>query len=530
MERSALKPSVAVIDDVQSRTQTHINDDCNYRGMASLGIERLREDLEPFQRELMEEFYQNYAGLKEEIATVQIYEKYAHLFSEEAVALTKDSAETCGVAEDGRWQRYLREFVTTGYVDNAIKHLTDKANTFETQSVVEVEGEKIPYRFLTIKIRNEPSHQKRERLFEAKLLETDKLNEILLLRMGTVHDLSRVLGYKNYRDMCTALKGIDYNAFEDQMEELLRRTEKLYIESIDDLLTKRAGIGLSDAWSYDIPYAFRGEEFDGTFAKDKLVDAFFGTLEGMGLEPKKNKNIKIDMEERPKKSPRAFCAPVSVPQDVRLVIMPSGGWRDYDAFFHEGGHAWHFGNTKKDLPAEYRYLGDNSVTESFAFLFNYLPANRNWLAKNTAMADTEEYIRFTLVNKLMFLRRYAAKLIYEMKLHTGQVSREFGEVYRSCLQKALRFRHTDKHYLEDVDDAFYCAGYLRAWILEGQIRAALEEEFGEDWFANERAGKYLKDLWSYGQKYSASELVKTIGYVDLDAEPLLSEIERGLRE
>jgi len=42
--------------------------------MASLTIERLREDLEPFQRELMEEFYQNYAGLKDETATVRIYE------------------------------------------------------------------------------------------------------------------------------------------------------------------------------------------------------------------------------------------------------------------------------------------------------------------------------------------------------------------------------------------------------------------------------------------------------------------------
>jgi len=498
--------------------------------MASLTIEGLREDLEPFQRELMEEFYQNYAGLKDDIATVPIYEKYAHLFSQEAVALTKGTAEETRGTEDGRWQKYLREFATFGFVDSAIKHLSDKANTFETQSVIECEGEKIPYRFLAIKIRNEPSHDKRKSLFDSKLVEIRKLNEILLERMGTVHELSSTLGFKNYRDMCSSLKGIDYIAFEEQMEELLRRTEKLYVDSMDDLLQKRAGTSLSEAWSYDIPYAFRGEEFDGIFAKDKLVDAFFKTLDGMGLEPKRSKNIKIDMEERPKKSPRAFCAPVSVPQDVRLVIMPSGGWRDYDAFFHEGGHAWHFGHTKKDHPAEYRYLGDNSVTESFAFLFNYLPSNKLWLTDVLGMEDTDEYRRFTLVNKLMFLRRYAAKLVYEIKLHNARVSPEFGDVYRSCLQRALKFRHTEHHYLEDVDDAFYCAGYLRAWILEGQIRAALEEEFGEDWFRNEKAGKYLKELWSYGQKYTADELVKTIGYADLDVDPILDEIERSLRE
>jgi hypothetical protein len=120
--------------------------------------------------------------------------------------------------------------------------------------------------------------------------------------------------------------------------------------------------------------------------------------------------------------------------------------------------------------------------------------------------------------------------VYELKLHSGKAGPEFGEVYKNCLQKSLKFQHTEKHYLEDVDDAFYCAEYLRAWILEGQVRAALHEEFGEEWFASEKAGRYLRDLWSYGQKYSADELVKTIGYVDLDFEPMLQEIERGLAD
>jgi len=140
--------------------------------MASLTIERLREDLEPFQRELMEEFYQNYAGLKDETATVRIYEKYAHLFSEEAIALTKDSAEADKSTEEARRQRYLREFATFGYVDSAVKQLTDKANTFETQAIVECNSEKIPYRYIAVKIRNEASHEKRKALFEGKLVET----------------------------------------------------------------------------------------------------------------------------------------------------------------------------------------------------------------------------------------------------------------------------------------------------------------------------------------------------------------------
>ncbi|MBN1677649.1 MAG: hypothetical protein JW880_03845 [Candidatus Thermoplasmatota archaeon] len=500
--------------------------------MASLTVESLRGDLEPFESELMEEFYRNYAGLKEDMSTAAIYSKYSHLFSAESVGEVSSAAEAAGAegSEDFRWLSYLRSFSTNGYMDNLVKDLTDTAQTFEAQSLVQFDGEQVPYRMVPVRLRNEADADRRRRLFEAKLGETEKLNALLLERMEKLHSLSKTLGFKNYCDLCSSLKGIDYRALESHMQELIRKTDELYAREMEQLLRSRAGLSLTDAWSYDIPFAFRGEEYDKYFEKDRLTEAFFRTLRGMGLDPEKYSNIEVDMEERPKKSPRAFCAPIKVPRRIKLVIMPSGGWRDYESFFHEGGHAWHFGNTREDLPAEYRYLGDNSVTESFAFLFEYLTSNPLWLREVLGMEEPAVYVRFALVNKLMFLRRYGSKLIYELKLHNAHVTPEFQDVYRTTLQKSLRFRHSEKHYLEDVDDAFYCAEYLRAWILEAQVRAALQERFGEAWFKNDKAGGYLKELWSYGQKFTANEMVKTVGYADLDIEPLAREIELGLAD
>jgi hypothetical protein len=307
--------------------------------MAPLDLGRLREDLEPFQSELMEEFYQNYAGLKDKMSTEAIYDKFAHLFSGEALGVLHGAMESLEDADDSRWLRYLRTFSTMGHMDSAVKALTDKANTFEAKSVVDVAGEKIPYRFVPVKLRNEPDPQRRRELFEAKLVQTDELNLILHERMTTVHDLSVGLGFKSYRDLCQTLKGVDYKALEEQMEEMLRRTESLYQDVMGELLERRIGVPLSETWSYDIPFAFRGEEYDRFFEKDRLVGAFNATLKGLGLDPDGTQNIHLDLEDRPKKTPRAFCAPVRVPDDVRLVILPTGGYKDYDAFFHEGGHA-----------------------------------------------------------------------------------------------------------------------------------------------------------------------------------------------
>jgi len=498
--------------------------------MVSRDLQALRDEIELFQGELMEEFYQNNAGLKDETKTVEIYDKHSRLFSMETIASLRSETSNLEPSEENRGLRYIRAFCTLGYLDSATKVLSDKANTFETRATVESEGESIPYRQVPVKLRNEEDAGKRRKLFNAKLVQTDILNGILLERLETAHDLAMTLGFKNYRDLCSSIKGIDYKALEEQMEELLRRTETLYVDSMDRLLRDRTGLAISEAWSFDIPYAFRGKEFDTYFAKGTIQDAFASTLKGMGIDPTKYTNILLDSEERPKKNPRAFCAAVKVPDDIRLVIRPGGGWRDYQAYFHEGGHAWHFGSTWKKHPVEYRYLGDNSVTEAFAFLLGYLPMNKSWLKGILGMKDSEEFIRFSLTHELMFLRRYAAKLIYELKLHQAKVTSDFQEVYRNCLQKSLKIRHTEKHYLEDLDDGFYCADYLRAWVLEGQLRAAVEEEFGEDWYANERTGPFLKELWSYGQKYTADELVKTVGYVDLDMDPMLRSIERGLAE
>ena len=497
--------------------------------MSAEDIARLRQDLEAFHGELMLEFYHNHAGLKDEMATVGIYDRYAHLFSKESIDATS-AAELASSQEEARGARYLRAFSTFGLIDSHVKELTDRANTFEAQSVVVFEGEEIPYRHVPLKLRSEQDHSKRAVLFEAKLVETAKLNTILAERVQTAHDTAKGLGAKDYADLCSKVKGIDYIALETDMEDLLHRTEQMYADHMSATLQERTGLAIEDAWSFDIPFAFKGQEFDADFPKERLAEAFFSTLKTLGIDRAAYPNISIDTEERPKKTPRAFCAPVKVPDDVRLVIMPIGGWKDYQAFFHEGGHAWHFGSVRQDLPVEYRYLGDNSVTEAFAFLFEHLVTDPLWLEKSVGMRDSGPFVRFALLNKLMFLRRYACKLMYELKLHHGHgpVTHDMEEVYRTCLQRGLWFKHTGKHFLEDVDDAFYCAEYLRAWILDAQLREALREKFGDAWFMEKRAGTYLKEMWAYGQKYTADELVKTVGFVELDHGPLLAEMERGL--
>src|SRR5262249_20115803 len=122
-------------------------------------------------------------------------------------------------------------------------------------------------------------------------------------------------------------------------------------------------------------------------------------------------------DSRPTKSPRAFCSTPRVPAEVYLVLPPVGGREDYATLFHEAGHAEHYGSTDAGLAFEFRHLGDNSVTESFAFLLEGLTASPDWLQRLIGVDEAEAAVQHARAARLVMLRRYSAKIAYEVELH-----------------------------------------------------------------------------------------------------------------
>ena len=154
------------------------------------------------------------------------------------------------------------------------------------------------------------------------------------------------------------------------------------------------------------------------------------------------------------------------------MIAPTGGRDDYGSLFHEGGHTEHYANTAAELAFEFRQLGDNSVTESFAFLLENVGSDPLWLSERLGIEDSEAAIEHTRAFRLVIIRRYAAKLAYELELHGP--SADLGRMparYSELLSGAVRVPWPRVSWMADVDDGFYAACYLRAWALETHWRA-----------------------------------------------------------
>jgi hypothetical protein len=249
----------------------------------------------------------------------------------------------------------------------------------------------------------------------------------------------------------------------------------------------------------------------------------------MGIDPVADGRIIHDTGERAGKRARAFCAPVRIPEEVYLVLRPHGGQQDWRTFLHELGHALHFGFTRTDYPFEYRWLGDNSVTEAYAMLFDHRLQDRGWLLRYTGLgaARAGAFLRFAAFEELHYLRRYCAKLIYEIAVYGGDVPwTALPDLYATTLTDATGFRYRPVDAFLDLDPRYYSTRYLRAWQLQAVLERALVERFDEDWWRNPSAGPWIADqLLAEGQRETASELAQRVAGAPIGFAPLVRRVE-----
>ena len=264
---------------------------------------------------------------------------------------------------------------------------------------------------------------------------------------------------------------------------------------MDRVLRERVGIGLAEAERWDVRRFFRGSGWDDAFPADRMLPALRGTLSGLGIDLDAQRNVHLDVEERPTKSPRAFCAPIEIPDKVMLVIQPQGGPDDWYALFHEAGHTEHFAFTDPNLKMEEKRLGDNAVTEGWAMLFDHLIDDRAWLSSMLSFPRPDVFAAEGAVQLLFYVRRYCAKLLYEIEFHAAPDVTQMRSRYVEILGDALKVEPSPTDYLADIDSGYYVTSYLRAWAFSAQMTNFMREEFGTDWFKRREAGSLLVELW-----------------------------------
>ena len=89
-------------------------------------------------------------------------------------------------------------------------------------------------------------------------------------------------------------------------------------------------------------YVRRLSPLESTYTKERATEVCLATLEALGFDLAGDPNIRLDLEDRPQKTPRACVIASDPPEVVHLITRAQGGLPDYQAFLHEAGHALHY--------------------------------------------------------------------------------------------------------------------------------------------------------------------------------------------
>jgi hypothetical protein len=497
--------------------------------MEAVAPDRFEERLRDYLVESSEEARAVRVGEKETSDHAAIVARYADLFTRGQHAALAEAAEA---APDGERERLvrLREAAAGGVLALELAEAYDALQNEILAARLEFDGEELPLRAAQAKVALLDDYGDREELgrLSGDLSATFNDARLDLMRRGEALE-AELTGEPDPIRRSAELKAIDLH----ELAAALERAAERQASAWGPLRERWADRLLGDERepepsSAHVAYLRRMSPLAGTYTKEKAVPVCLETLARLGFDLAAGSRIRLDLDDRPQKSPRACVIAADPPEVVHLITRAQGGLHDYQALLHEAGHALHYAGCDPTLPYTFRRLSrDHALTELYSFLVESISREPGWHAEHFDLdadeaADRAEGTRF--LEALLF-RRYAAKLAYELELFADfEHAPRFSEVYAEKLRAAIGFRYRPDNHLADLDDGFYSADYLRAWIRSAQLRRHLRATVGEDWWERAETGAFLRELFREGTRPSSEEVAQRIGFDPLDTDPLLEEL------
>jgi hypothetical protein len=469
-------------------------------------------------------------GEKEVSERAEIVARYRDLFSREQLDALR-AAEQEASADDDRERLYrLRKTCEAGVISAELAEREDALENAILAARVEFKGEELPIRSAQAKLAVLADYADREQLGEVTADRSAEFNDERLEVLRAAEELeAEVSGEADPVARNEEEKGISLRDLEAVLAQASERSTDAYVLLRDRWFEQLLGPERDPVpSSYHVAYLRRLSPLESTYTKDRAVEVCMDTTKRLGFDLENEPNIRLDLDDRPQKSPRACVIPSDPPRVVHLITRAQGGLHDYQAFLHEAGHALHYAGVDPNLPYTFRNISrDHALTEIYSYIFEAITREPEWHAEYFGLSDEEaaRNAEATLFLEAVLFRRYTAKLQFELDFW-GRFNEDGGrpDGYEERLTEATGVRYRSDAYLADMDGGFYSADYLRAWIRSAQLSDFLVREIGENWWRDARTGDHLRALFLEGTRPSSEEIAARLGYQPLDTAPLLREL------
>ena len=501
--------------------------------MSTTAVRSSAEFEQRLQRYLFERSEEGRAvrvGEKEVSEQAAIVARYADLFTRDQLGALCDEEEAADADRRERLYR-LRKTCESGIVAAELAERDDELENAILAARVVFDGEELPLRAAQAKLAVLDDYQRRDRLAELYGERSAAFNEERL-------DLLRA-----YEELEADLSGESDPVARNELEkQISMRDLAIVLRRASDEI-EETFLGMREKWFERVlgpgrdaqplalahfSYVRRLSPLESTYTKERATEVCLATLSSLGFELASDANIRLDLDDRPQKAPRACVIASDPPKVVHLITRAQGGLHDYQAFLHEAGHALHYAGVDPTLPYTFRRIArDHALTEIYSYICEAITREPGWHAQYFDLSEDEarENADATVFLEALLFRRYSAKLEFELGFWSDfEAAGVQSEDYARRLTEATGMAYRPDGHLADMDGGFYSADYLRAWIRHAQLRAHLVEEIGPEWWRSRETGDLLRKLFVEGTRPTSEEIAARLGYEPLDTGPLVPEL------
>ncbi|MHA1519756.1 MAG: hypothetical protein ACTSRK_06190 [Promethearchaeota archaeon] len=243
------------------------------------------------------------------------------------------------------------------------------------------------------------------------------------------------------------------------------------------------------------------------FQQWKQVLSFLHENLGLKIPPIKNYSI-----SRFKKGWYSWTFPIITKNDikVKIVLCESSGPQLLKVGLHETGHGIHYLNMSKNVPFLDYFVGDHSITETMAYVFERLstfPAfvEDVWKLSSEFTSETTAWCK-DIINYQT--QKNAMDLKYRIELFSKDWNIvEAQEIYQDYLRKYMGLSVVAVNNFHFAFRPFLPGDYFLANLYATKIIQDLEKLSGNRWWRFREAGQWLEENWiKFGFSKSISSL------------------------
>ncbi len=494
-----------------------------------------RRDFAAYCAALRREQYQHYAGLSNEPRFEPIRERYADLWTREAIDELRRALDEASTQFETE-RAGLRALIAAAYLnflESRASEVTSELARCAGAARIDWSGAKMAADKAPDLISDE-SDATRRRELEARWF--DALRPCDDLRGSRLDALREAASELGFRDLCALYEDVTDANLEKlaaSASSLLEQTAPVYVSRLAQWAARESQPLAPDTLTYADSLRFeRAAHLDAFFQPYAVRTSYAETMAGLGIRVETQRNMGIESAPHTLKNKHVICLALKPPEDVRLLVSAEPlGALAWKAFLYEAGRAQASGWVSSELSARYPefvYAPDGATNEAYGFLFAGLLYDAAWIGEHQGVraAEASEVARTLALLEMNAVRRDCAALLYALALSDAPDTRaeSLGETYARLHTEATGFRYSAATRLLHTRAAFRAAELLRARLFAASLREYLRERYGRRWYGARKAGQELIDIWNTASRYKVEELARLVGTTSLSFDLLADEL------